>query len=241
MADAVAAPLSPESLVAFLVEKAAKARASAKSRRYWADVGVNATEEQKKAARALNKAIGHPTPKISKEEELRLSAIDKRIAVKDDAEAEIFDAVIAALEQAQSDREGRQQAEEALKREVNEFIEAMHDTNIRHEKELRTAEAERDEARKDAAFHSDCRPNRREAEAAMADAKAVNDRNADLIREKRELEAALHDARAQVLREVADYLISQRQGGQMDHVVHVFDVLASEIRQDKFPKAESIP
>lgn len=96
-----------------------------------------------------------------------------------------------------ADREGRHQAEETREAMKRRAEAAEQDWQAIEEK-LRTAEAERDEARKDAAFHSDCRPNRREAEAAMADAKAVNDSNADLIREKRELEAALHDARAQV-------------------------------------------
>lgn len=48
---------------------------------------------------------------------------------------------------------------------------------------------ERDAARKDANYHHDCRPNRRQAEAAIADAKAVNDRMADEIKARRELEA----------------------------------------------------
>lgn len=50
---------------------------------------------------------------------------------------------------------------------------------------------ERDEARKDAAFHADCRPNRREAEAAIADAKAMNDRWADEKARADRAEAAL--------------------------------------------------
>lgn len=63
----------------------------------------------------------------------------------------------------------------------------------RHEAEaaLQIAHAERDEARKDAAYHSDCRPNRRQAEAWRDDAKAVNDRWADEVAKVRALEAQL--------------------------------------------------
>jgi hypothetical protein len=43
----------------------------------------------------------------------------------------------------------------------------------------------------------DCRPNRRQAEAAMADAKAVNDSNADLIRELREVRQHLTESQQQ--------------------------------------------
>ena len=40
----------------------------------------------------------------------------------------------------------------------------------------------------DLAFHADCRPNRRQAEAAMADAKATNDRWADEVRRREQAE-----------------------------------------------------
>jgi deoxycytidylate deaminase len=45
---------------------------------------------------------------------------------------------------------------------------------------IRELEQERDDALKDVAYHSDCRPNRRQAEKAMADAKALNDWRADV-------------------------------------------------------------
>ena len=57
-------------------------------------------------------------------------------------------------------------------------------------RDLETARQERDAALKDAAFHADCRPNRRQAEAAYADNKALNDKVADLI-------AAVRAARAE--------------------------------------------
>lgn len=56
---------------------------------------------------------------------------------------------------------------------------------------LRETQAERDALRKDVAFHADCRPNRQQAEAAMADAKATNDRWADAIRERDEARRVL--------------------------------------------------
>ena len=62
--------------------------------------------------------------------------------------------------------------------------------------DLAQARAERDEARKDAAFHADCRPNRRQAEAAMADAKATNDRWADEVWRREEAEATIATLRA---------------------------------------------
>lgn len=48
-----------------------------------------------------------------------------------------------------------------------------------------------DSARRDCEYHSDCRPNRRQAEAAMADAKATNDRWADEVTKNRGLQEAL--------------------------------------------------
>jgi hypothetical protein len=57
----------------------------------------------------------------------------------------------------------------------------------------RQAERERDEALKDASYHSDCRPNRRQAEAAIADAKAMNDKWADEYARAEAAEAKLRE------------------------------------------------
>lgn len=63
------------------------------------------------------------------------------------------------------------------------------------EAEVAQLRQERDDARKDAAYHSDCRPNRKQAEAAIADAKATHDRWADEVKARREAEAQLATAR----------------------------------------------
>lgn len=60
------------------------------------------------------------------------------------------------------------------------------------------AERERDEAKKDALYHADCRPNRRQAEAAMADAKAINDRWADEVAAHRATTQRAEQAEARV-------------------------------------------
>lgn len=52
----------------------------------------------------------------------------------------------------------------------------------------------RQEAEKDASYHRDCRPNRQQAEAAMADAKAMNDKWADEVAARREVEQELDAA-----------------------------------------------
>lgn len=64
---------------------------------------------------------------------------------------------------------------------------------------LATAERERDEARKDAAYHAECRPNRQRAEAAMAVAKATNDRWANAIAERDRLRELLREVEWQYL------------------------------------------
>ena len=64
--------------------------------------------------------------------------------------------------------------------------------------ELAAARQERDDARTYALYHSDCRPNRRQAEAWRADAKAMNDRWADEVKARREAETALAALQAQL-------------------------------------------
>lgn len=78
--------------------------------------------------------------------------------------------------------------------------------------------AERDEARKDAAYHADCRPNRREAEAAMADAKAMNDRWADEVKARREAEAERDEARKSVafMRETWESILAVKNDWEME-------------------------
>ena len=48
------------------------------------------------------------------------------------------------------------------------------------EAQLDAAERERETLRKDLAYHADCRPNRQQAEKALADAKALNDWRVDV-------------------------------------------------------------
>ncbi len=55
--------------------------------------------------------------------------------------------------------------------------------------EVVTLKRQLEEHRKDVLYHADCRPNRRQAEAAMADAKAMNDKWADEVVKVRDLEA----------------------------------------------------
>jgi hypothetical protein len=53
---------------------------------------------------------------------------------------------------------------------------------------LARLERQLQERRKDLAYHADCRPNRKQAEAAIADAKAMNDQWADEVGKRREAE-----------------------------------------------------
>lgn len=59
--------------------------------------------------------------------------------------------------------------------------------------------AERNEAIKNAAYHSDCRPNRRQAEAWRDLAKTTNDQMADEIKAHREAREQLAALRAALL------------------------------------------
>ena len=73
----------------------------------------------------------------------------------------------------------------------NPHIKELFDAYTAQAEEIVSLRAQLEESRKDWLYHYDCRPNRRQAEAAMADAKAVNDLNADLHVEIRNLKAQL--------------------------------------------------
>lgn len=70
---------------------------------------------------------------------------------------------------------------------------------------------ERDDAVKDALFHYDCRPNRRQAEAWRDDAKATNDRWADEVKARREAEAEIDRLRALVPLPATEKLTCSKQ------------------------------
>jgi len=63
-----------------------------------------------------------------------------------------------------------------------------------------------EESRKDWMYHRDCRPNRQQAEAWRADAKAMNDKWADKVKARREAEetiARLEEERDKARKEAA--------------------------------------
>jgi hypothetical protein len=55
-----------------------------------------------------------------------------------------------------------------------------------------------EEAKKDVVYHADCRPNRRQAEAAIADAKAMNDKWADEYGARLKVEARIATLEAEL-------------------------------------------
>ena len=100
--------------------------------------------------------------------------------------------------------------------------------------ELAAARQERDDARTYALYHSDCRPNRRQAEAWRADAKAMNDRWADEVKARREAETALAALQAQLraLRSGLEQIVAEMEadvnkGGRDYYGVHWSTKLAA--------------
>lgn len=74
------------------------------------------------------------------------------------------------------------------------------DELVAAEADLARLTHERDEAVKDALYHADCRPNRRQAEAYRDDAKAMNDKWADEVVKTREALAHIEELEADLAR-----------------------------------------
>lgn len=83
------------------------------------------------------------------------------------------------------------------------------------EQQIATLKVKLKERQADLDYHSECRPNRRQAEAAMADAKAMNDKWADEVKARREAEDALAALRAQ-LRALQDEMFEEAQDFERD-------------------------
>jgi hypothetical protein len=83
----------------------------------------------------------------------------------------------------------------------------------RAEAQLAASQQEIEGLRKDVVYHAECRPNRRQAEAAMADAKAMNDKWADEVAAHRETKAQLAASEAQLHeeRETSAALLEQNK------------------------------
>lgn len=78
-------------------------------------------------------------------------------------------------------------------------VESLEAHVQRLEAEQAKAIKQRDNARADALYHADCRPNRQQAEAWRDDAKAMNDKWADEVKARRDAEASLTDLRSRLL------------------------------------------
>lgn len=88
------------------------------------------------------------------------------------------------------------------------LLEALHASEHARQQAERLAE----ERRKDCVYHADCRPNRQQAEAAIADAKAMNDKWADEVAARRAAEArslALADALRTLVEEAKAHICSR--------------------------------
>lgn len=98
-------------------------------------------------------------------------------ALKDSTEARVQELEVELAAEHETSR--NDPAEQRAERYALEAVD-LTERLIKAEAALARAEQERDLAKANALYHADCRPNRQQAKAALADAKALNDWRADV-------------------------------------------------------------